>query len=374
MGHMNTPTSDDPAVTETTRVEFVVQFKVRDDKWREYMPFDKKVEAEAAIGRLKTGRWSDGEYRIVERETTVTEMRRVLSINATAATAAPPVAARTGEETDLRLFRCDDREGHTLRIFRSPADGDFHVSVVPDNSGRFGPSVRICSLAGGGKHHGLYMALSAIWNPAMLRDVAEDFPTAEELTPPVPVGADAGEEGADIEAVQLLVNCVSGYERNGGGAVRISTDNPSHLTAAEEYRAARAAILARFTALRSRLAEVERERDCYFADFTAAGNLVAKMHEAAMGYVCGPHRGVVEDVAALRKDYLEAVGELATLRQAPAREVTEALRVLAEDYHALCLANGLQRREKLRHLRDRLNVLTAALAGDQKEPVTESRS
>lgn len=93
-----------------------------------------------------------------------------------------PSAPAAPEPDPFKRFRCDDRSGHTLRVFRSPADGDFHVAVEPDGQPRgFGPSVRICSAIGGGRHHDLYMALSVLWNPSMLRDMAEEVPTADEL-------------------------------------------------------------------------------------------------------------------------------------------------------------------------------------------------
>lgn len=146
----------------------------------------------------------------------------------------------------FKRFRCDDRSGHTLRVFRSPADGDFHVAVEADGVHGFGPSVRVCSAIGGGKHHDLYMALAALWNPGLLRDVSEEVPTVEELlSSPPPSRAATAEDMSD----KLR-------------AFRVLTKRPCTFDTGKDHHAALAADIIEYVELlQSRLAALREERN-----------------------------------------------------------------------------------------------------------------
>lgn len=61
--------------------------------------------------------------------------------------------------------------------------------------------------------------------------------------------------------------------------------------------------------LLSHLEAVTKESERYKADYEGACQTVALMHEAAAGEVRGPNRGVVEDIADLRKERDQARAE-----------------------------------------------------------------
>jgi chromosome segregation ATPase len=67
--------------------------------------------------------------------------------------------------------------------------------------------------------------------------------------------------------------------------------------------------------------QAERERDEAKHNYEEACQTIAKMHEAAMGSVCGPVRGVVEDVADVRAALAEARAEVERLTKLFAFEV-----------------------------------------------------
>ena len=54
--------------------------------------------------------------------------------------------------------------------------------------------------------------------------------------------------------------------------------------------------------LEKKCARLVRENDQLREDHGHACEMIAKIHEAAMGEVCGPVRGVIEDVEDLRAD------------------------------------------------------------------------
>lgn len=66
------------------------------------------------------------------------------------------------------------------------------------------------------------------------------------------------------------------------------------------------------TAGEALLAQVEQAKD----DYVRACRTVALMHEAAMGKVCGPEKGVVQDVAALRERMEKLMKALQTAQHA----------------------------------------------------------
>jgi len=75
----------------------------------------------------------------------------------------------------------------------------------------------------------------------------------------------------------------------------------------------------------ARIAELEAERD-------QACKLVAEMHAAATGYIQGPKRGVVEDVADLAAERDQLRAEVERLRKPMMEEhIAQAVRPLYKD-------------------------------------------
>ena len=61
--------------------------------------------------------------------------------------------------------------------------------------------------------------------------------------------------------------------------------------------------------LAHKVRELEDEVKEMKRQHTNACETIAKMHAAAVGKVCGPEFGIVEDVAALRKRYVDLLVE-----------------------------------------------------------------
>jgi hypothetical protein len=100
------------------------------------------------------------------------------------------------DNDNARVFRCDDAAGFELRILRS-RDGDFHISVVPNEDdfskehvadsishydGCYSASVRIrMPMIGGGSHEALWHAIADVFRHDTLADVMRDVRLAASV-------------------------------------------------------------------------------------------------------------------------------------------------------------------------------------------------
>lgn len=81
-------------------------------------------------------------------------------------------------EGNYVIYRDDDAGGYELRILRSEADGDFHLSIWPCEQdmeldermglpGLYSNTMRIrMPMIGGGSHEELYRVLLTLWRKA----------------------------------------------------------------------------------------------------------------------------------------------------------------------------------------------------------------
>lgn len=118
------------------------------------------------------------------------------------------------------------------------------------------------------------------------RDMAEARKPLEAGSNP---SAGAAQSGGQLQII-----------RPGGGVQEILAcgHDVSNRDTALESRT----VFCRLCDLQGRCRDAEGREKELFDNYTSAAKLVADMHRAAMGCVCGPARGVVEDVADLKAD------------------------------------------------------------------------
>jgi len=120
--------------------------------------------------------------------------------------------------------------------------------------------------------------------------------------------------------------------------------------------------------LRADVVRLTAERDQLRADYERACQTVAQMHAAAVGEVCGPRRGIVEDLSDLRAEVeryrlvtLRQDAELATERE-KVRVLREALENLRDEQ------NGVPLYTREEQWKQAMDGAEAALAATEAKP------